>query len=889
MFGYACDETDDLMPMPIWLAHRLAERLAEVRKAGIVPYLRPDGKTQVTFDYEDGKPVRLDTVLISTQHAPGVDLDDDDQARPHRARDPARRCPSSSPTTTTRCFVNPTGTFELGGPHADCGLTGRKIIVDTYGGMARHGGGAFSRQGPDQGRPLGRLRGALGGQERRRRRASPTRCEVQVAYAIGVAHPVSIMVETFGTSRGRRPTKLAGAGARGASTCAPPRSSSGSTCAGRSTSAPRPTATSVAPTATTSRGSTPTVRRRAARRAAESLVAARVATCARVCRVLPDVTAVDRVVRLPRSRRARAARARRHDRARPAARPAGARLGASTTTSRPRPTRRAARRARGRVGRAAAPTSSTSADWAAWRWAGPLAAFLRAASPPNVVARRRRARASRPRCTGAAAATRRRVRRDRRSRRATTGALASPLSRRRVDARDRRRRRARGARSSSALRARGPRRRCACTPTSPTRQRTAAWAPRARGRVRRGRRPAPRCGRRCPTCRASSSSTRPTRRCRRSARRRGTPATSLLERAPRAGVPRSASCSPAPTVEAIVAARRATATAGRVERAAWPRVEVVDRRDERPGTGCSPTALADALRQTSRDAGARRCACSTGAGGCGCSRAARAASWRAASVCGATVRGATSGSRRARACGTVRPLDLPALPRRHASGPCGPASRACATSSRRCCRGRRSPRSTPRPTTCPTADVLIGTEAVLHRVPGAPAAGRRWSPSSTSTRSCSRPAYRAAEQALWLLVRGARLLAAAPRRRARAPAPDPPARPRGGAGAARRGDPLLVVAARDRPGAAALGFPPFGGLAELRGDADARSRPRCDALAGRRPRASRCSGPVERRHAARRALVRAPSPDALATRSRAGRRRRPGRGPPPRRRRSPRV
>jgi S-adenosylmethionine synthetase len=149
MFGYACDETEDLMPMPIWLAHRLAERLAEVRKAGVLPYLRPDGKTQVTFDYEDGRPVRLRTVLISTQHGPGVDLD---TALPADLIEHviAPLVPPGFASDDYAVLVNPTGRFELGGPHADAGLTGRKIIVDTYGGAARHGGGAFSGKDPSK-------------------------------------------------------------------------------------------------------------------------------------------------------------------------------------------------------------------------------------------------------------------------------------------------------------------------------------------------------------------------------------------------------------------------------------------------------------------------------------------------------------------------------------------------------------------------------------------------------------------------------------------------------------------------------------------------------------------------------------------------------------------
>ncbi|HEV3225190.1 MAG TPA: methionine adenosyltransferase [Acidimicrobiales bacterium] len=197
MFGYACDETEDLMPLPIWLAHRLAHRLSEVRKAGILPYLRPDGKTQVTFDYEDGKPVRLKTVLISTQHAPGLDAET--LIKPDLIEHVIHPLvPAQFAEDRYDVWVNPTGSFELGGPHADCGLTGRKIIVDTYGGMARHGGGAFSGKDPSKvdrsaayaARWVAKNVVAAG---------AAKRCEIQVAYAIGVARPVSVMVETFGT------------------------------------------------------------------------------------------------------------------------------------------------------------------------------------------------------------------------------------------------------------------------------------------------------------------------------------------------------------------------------------------------------------------------------------------------------------------------------------------------------------------------------------------------------------------------------------------------------------------------------------------------------------------------------------------------------------------
>ena len=199
MFGYACNETETLMPLPIHLAHRLAERLALVRKSSQIPYLRPDGKTQVTFDYEDGKPVRLKAVLISTQHDEGIDRDT--VIRPDLIEQVIRpMIPAQFANNDYSIFINPTGKFVLGGPHADTGLTGRKIIVDTYGGMGRHGGGAFSGKDPSKvdrsaayaSRWVAKHVVASGAADR---------CEVQVAYAIGMAHPVSILVETFGTEK----------------------------------------------------------------------------------------------------------------------------------------------------------------------------------------------------------------------------------------------------------------------------------------------------------------------------------------------------------------------------------------------------------------------------------------------------------------------------------------------------------------------------------------------------------------------------------------------------------------------------------------------------------------------------------------------------------------
>jgi S-adenosylmethionine synthetase len=197
MFGYACDETDDLMPLPIWLAHRLAHRLSEVRKAGVMPYLRPDGKTQVTVDYENGRPKRLRTVLISSQHGPGLDIET--LLKPDLQEHVIHPLlPPELDAENYQLLANPTGSFVLGGPHADTGLTGRKIIVDTYGGAARHGGGAFSGKDPSKVDRSAAYAARWVAKHVVASRAA-SRCEVQVAYAIGVAHPVSIMVETFGT------------------------------------------------------------------------------------------------------------------------------------------------------------------------------------------------------------------------------------------------------------------------------------------------------------------------------------------------------------------------------------------------------------------------------------------------------------------------------------------------------------------------------------------------------------------------------------------------------------------------------------------------------------------------------------------------------------------
>ncbi len=196
MFGYACDDTEDLMPLPIWLAHRLSMRLSQTRRSGLIPYLGPDGKTQVTVAYEMGEPVAVDTVLVSTQHEDGIEWRSiHDDVLEHVIRPVL---PPQLDTSAMRVIVNPSGKFVLGGPHADAGLTGRKIIVDTYGGMARHGGGAFSGKDPSK---VDRSAAYAARWVAKHVVASGAarRCEVQVAYAIGVARPVSVLVETFGT------------------------------------------------------------------------------------------------------------------------------------------------------------------------------------------------------------------------------------------------------------------------------------------------------------------------------------------------------------------------------------------------------------------------------------------------------------------------------------------------------------------------------------------------------------------------------------------------------------------------------------------------------------------------------------------------------------------
>ncbi len=200
MFGYACNETPELMPLPISLAHTLAKRLAQVRKDGTLPYLRPDGKTQVTVEYEGNTPVRVEAIVVSTQHSDAVELDTIRADMIAHVINPV--VPAKLIDDNTHIFVNPTGRFVVGGPHGDSGLTGRKIIVDTYGGYARHGGGAFSGKDPTK---VDRSATYMARYAAKNVVAAglAKRCEIQLAYAIGVARPVSVLVDTFGTGEVR--------------------------------------------------------------------------------------------------------------------------------------------------------------------------------------------------------------------------------------------------------------------------------------------------------------------------------------------------------------------------------------------------------------------------------------------------------------------------------------------------------------------------------------------------------------------------------------------------------------------------------------------------------------------------------------------------------------
>jgi S-adenosylmethionine synthetase len=198
MFGYACNETPQLMPMPIYLAHKLTRRLAELRKDGTLEWLRPDGKSQVTVEYSHGKPRRIDTVLVSTQHAPEMSQADIREQVIEHVIMPSM--PEGMVDKNLKIYVNPTGRFVIGGPQGDAGVTGRKIIVDTYGGMGRHGGGAFSGKDPTK---VDRSAAYAARWAAKNIVAADLadRCEIQVAYAIGVSHPLSVNVETFGTGK----------------------------------------------------------------------------------------------------------------------------------------------------------------------------------------------------------------------------------------------------------------------------------------------------------------------------------------------------------------------------------------------------------------------------------------------------------------------------------------------------------------------------------------------------------------------------------------------------------------------------------------------------------------------------------------------------------------
>ena len=711
-------------------------------------------------------PKRLDDGAdLHASTRPGIDIDGAAAARPDRARDPAVAARAVRRRRLRGARATRPAAFELGGPHADCGLTGRKIIVDTYGGMARHGGGAFS--GKD-----------------------PTKVDRSAAYAVrhvaknvvAAGHRPALRgagrvrdrCRAPGVDDGRdvrhvgdRPGEAARPRPGASSTCARPRSSSGSTCAARSSGAPRRTATSAAPSRR-SRGSAPTHADELAQGRRGARLSRPSAASTRVCRVAPRRPGGRPRVRLPRPRRARGARARRHDRARAAARPPRPRLGASTPTSSPAPTPsalRCARRSRScRPDRR--PRSSRSAEWAAWRWAGPRAAFLRAASPPNVVAAgdpppetRRRgvpARTAPARAAG----------------RAATSSCVWPPAADRVElvaraARDRRARRIvrrarRGPRARSSRQRwprRGTRGRRAARRRSPPPTRTRQWDDARRGRVRRGRRArrGVRAGAR-PHGRRSCSTT-PTRRSRRNGRPRGTRATSRSSGRDACGA-RLDVVQPAPTVEALeLRATAVVAAPRRVDaRAAGRALDVVDLRDEPPGAGCSPSRAGRRAAPSARRRRARASACSTGGAGPGCSRAGRAASCARCERCGRRGRARPTTASRARAAAS-----RPAARARHCGGAAFRARAArrgarCATS---------SPALVPRPRWS-RVDAGDATPARRRRRRdrhrgGAPprcptVAGRpvRLVAFLEFDQELLAPRYRAAEQALWLLVRARR-------------------------------------------------------------------------------------------------------------------------------------
>ena len=761
--------------------------------------------------------------------------------------------------------------------------------------LRRHGPPRWrrvQRQGPDEGRPLGRVRGAPRRQERRGRRARE---------AVRGAGRVRDRRRAPGLDHGRdvrhvgdRPaTSCRTLVQRASSTCARPRSSSGSTCAGRSTSTPRRTGTSVAPTAT-SRGSAPTHAdelRKAARSA--RLTRTEPSPGPRVCRVQPDVPAVDRAFDylVPDALAARVAR--RHDRARPAARAAGARLGGRRRRRRRREVdagRRSATCSRS-CRPARRPTSSSCAGGR--RGAGPdrSRTFLRAASPPNVVAPADRCRRARGRrCTRAVAragAPRggRRAARGRHpgGRRAGPAAAASPPEGSTIvldpvacaDV---------GARLAAALRDDGRDVVVLSSDRAAPRERTRAWARAPRGRVRRRRRADRGVGAGARPRGGRSSSTTATRRCRRSGRRRGTRATCAIERAaPRR---RDGARGHAGADGRGARSRSASRRRARSRRGGWPRVEVVDLRDEEPGHGA---AHARARRRAAPGASTRgeRAVCVLNRRGRARLLACRdvSASSRAASGAAPTVRERRRAGSRARVCGTPRPLVC-----LHCHG-----TRFRAVRPGRRARARRPRRAAAAQPTVDEVDAatdgvpdarrcVVGTEAVLHRV--APGATRpvRLVAFLDLDQELLAPRDRAAEQALWLLVRGARLLGAGGDRRPLLLVQTRAARARGRRARSRRGDPMARRRRRARPAPRRSGSRRSAGSPSSAATRT-RSTAACDALRGRR----RGDGarPGRRRHAragARAATWRRRS----ATRSRA-----PGvdaahaLGPAPGRRRPP--